>query len=128
MNETITTLSGLPEDERQFAYIIFEIIKDKYEKEYQTSKESKRVPWAGIKFQSQDFFDYTIMMTGLSIVQEYNSNQNWNQNWKAIAERMLDRLYKKCELEIYSECPKVYMLRKEGVLYNDLKEILGITQ
>ena len=93
MNETITTLSDLPEDEQTFAYIIFEIIKDKYEKEYQTGKESKRVPLEDIKFQSQDFWDYTIMMTGLSIVQEYNSNQKWNQNWKAIAERMLERLY-----------------------------------
>ena len=124
MNEITTTFSGLPEDEQQFAYIIFEIIKDKYEKEYQTGKESKRVPLSDsdIKFQSQDFFDYTIMMTGLSIVQEYNSNQNWNQNWKAIAERMLERFYQKCELEIYSECPKVYMLRKEGVLYRHLTE------
>ena len=122
MNETITTLTDLPEDERQFAYIIFEIIKDKYEKEYQTGKESNPVPLEDIKIQSQDFFDYTIMMTGLSIVQEYNSNQKWNQNWKAIAERMLERLYKKCELEIYSECPKAYMLRKEGVLYRHLTE------
>ncbi len=32
MNEIITTLSDLPEDEQQFAYIIFEIIKDKYAK------------------------------------------------------------------------------------------------
>ena len=32
MNEITTTFSGLPEDEQQFAYIIFEIIKDKYVK------------------------------------------------------------------------------------------------
>ena len=122
MNETITTFSGLPEDEQQFAYIIFEIIKDKYEKEYQTGKESNPIPLADIKFQSQDFWDYTLRMTGLSIVKEYNSNQKWNQKWKAIAERMLEKFYQKCELEICSECPKVYMLRKEGVLYRHLTE------
>ena len=121
MNETITTLSDLPEDEQQFAYIIFEIIKDKYakyEKEYQTGIESKRVPLADIKFQSQDFWDYIRMMPGIPIVK----GKNPGQDWKATAEDMLDRLYKKCELEVYSECPKVYMLRKEGVLYRHLTE------
>lgn len=118
MNEITTTLSGLSEDEQQFAYIIFEIIKDKYEKEYQTGKESKRVPLANIKFQSQDFWDYIHMMPGIPIVK----GKKTGQDWKATAEHMLDRLYKKCELEVYSECPKVYMLRKEGVLYRHLTE------
>ena len=118
MNEITTTLSGLPEDEQQFAYIIFEIINDKYEKEYQTGKESKRVPLVDIKFQSQDFWDYIHMMPGIPIVK----GKSPGQNWKATAEHMLDRLYKKCELEVYSECPKVYMLRKEGVLYRHLTE------
>lgn len=121
MNETATTMSDLPEDEQQFAYIIFEVIKDKYakyEKEYQTGKDSRRVPLADIKFKSQDFFDYTIMMPGIPIVK----GKNPCQNWKTTAEHMLDRLYKKGELEVYSECPKVYMLSKEGVLYRHLTE------
>ena len=121
MNEITTIFSDLPEDEQQFAYIIFEIINDKSENEYQTGKESKRVPWADIKFQSQDFWGYMDMIPGISIVKGKNPNQHI-QNWKAIVEHMLDRLYKKCELKIYSECPKVYMLSKEGVLYKRLTE------
>ena len=121
MNETAQTLLDLPEDEQQFAYIIFEIIKDKYakyEKEYQTGKESKRVLLTDIKFRSQDFWDYMHMMPGIPIVK----GKNPCLNWKTTTEHMLDRLEKKGELEVYSECPKIYMLSKEGVLYRHLAE------
>ena len=61
------------------------------------------------------------MMPGIPIVERKNPGQDW----KATAEDMLDRLYKKCELEVYSECPKVYMLRKEGVLYQAFNRIIS---
>ena len=119
MNETTTAImSDLPEDEQQFAYIIFEIINDKSEKEYQTGKESKRVPLADIKFHSKDFWGYMHKLSGISNVK----GKNPRQNWEAIVEHMLDRLYKKGELKVYSEGPKVYMLSKEGVLYMRLTE------
>ena len=129
MSETI--MSNWSEDENQFASIIIKMIKDrhaKYEKEYREGKESKHVLLADMSLKSLDFSDYTIMMPGLSIVQEYNSNQDWNQNWKAIAERMLERFYQKGELKVCAESPVTYKFNTEGFLYGRLTEELASTQ
>lgn len=118
MSETAASYT-MSEDENEFADIIFQIINDrdaKYEREYQTDKESNRVPLEDIKFCSQDFFEYTHMMLNIPIVDAIRPDQNW----KATAEHMLDRLYKKGELKLYSECPKIYMLSNTGVLYGRL--------
>ena len=114
---TTTTISDLSQDEQEFADVIIKIVWHryaKYEQEYMEGKESKRVPVADIKISPQNFENYIHIMREIAP----------HQDWKVTAENMLERFQKKGILEVYTDCPILYMLSKDGFLYRDLAETL----
>lgn len=118
MNETITSLSDLPQNEREFADVIIEIVENKhkkYERDFQEDK-IEHVPLENIHFGIADFEDFCNIMQGIAPYQD----------WKKTAQDMLGSLlwtYREIEPSRGS-----YRLSEKGRLYEQLAQKLGITQ
>ena len=118
MNEPTTTLTEFSDDEDVFAEVICEIITGKYkiyEREHRELQAS-RVPLEDISIQPKDFENFVHIMQGIEPLQRPDST----------VRSMLRTFWEKGEL-ISAEGRDAYRLSKTGVLYKDLKEILGIT-
>lgn len=117
MNET-TTLSDLPEDERQFADVLIKIIESKHKRYERERKELRAspVPLADIKVGPKNFADVPHIMQGIRPAREPEST----------VREMLRLLWDKGQLVSYSR--DTYMLRKEGFLYKRLRKKLASTQ
>ena len=117
MNETITSLCDLPQNEREAANVIIEIIKGKHakhEKDTQEQKYSKSVPLEKIHFGIDDFEDFCNVMQGIAPYQD----------WKKTARSMFGSLsgsYR--QIEPSRGC---YRLTKQGFLYREIKAELAL--
>ena len=119
MNEPTTTLTEFSDDDDVFAEVIYEIVESKHKKYERQHRESgaSRVPLENISIMLKDFEDFVHVMRGIRPLQLPDST----------AREMLNAFWEKGEL-IPAEQRDAYRLSKTGVLYKDLKEILGITQ
>ena len=120
MNEPITTLSDLSEDEQTFANVLIRIIEGKYNA---YAKNGEDVKLADISFgikrpEDRDRFESPI---GIPPLQEIAKRQGKSgEKWKVTAQRMLDKFCNIGQIVVYDEDYGIYRLNKNGFLYKYL--------
>ena len=118
--KTLTFMSDWFQDEQEFASIIIEIVKRKYEKYEREHEElgQVRVPLANIKIELEYFINlYINYMQRIAVMREKPG-----QKPVLTAKEMLGELCRKREIERWSD--GVYQLTKGGHLYKHLVENL----
>ena len=115
MNDpVITSMTELPEDEREFADVLIKIIESKHKRYEREHKElgASPVPLADIKVGPKEFENAPHIMRGIRPAREPEST----------VREMLRLLWDKGQLVSYSR--DTYMLNRDGFLYKDLVETL----
>ena len=120
MNKPSKSLDEFTDNDDVFATdVLYKIITRKHKEYERQHKEAgaPRVPLENISIHLKDCEDYPHILRGINPLQLPDST----------ARSMLNRFFLLRQL-VSAKQKEGYRLSKNGVLYNDLKEILGITQ